>query len=212
MPRTVPQTPVDQDQDLAVEVVITNHMGAVEVKAAALLDTAEVHMVEAAIVVGLVAVEVDKEVDHMAEDNRIMEVEVNRPVVVAVVAMVSNNNTKVNKVAILDSLALSYGSGEEKVRDGVSFRDTQLGVNLFLYLVMASSCQKNVPNMLQATHDHIEGCGVFSQTGRWLLVWLVEEGAAGHSLSAWLRCLANSPPSRAFDEFTYHARPSSYTF
>jgi hypothetical protein len=54
-------------------------------------------------VVGTVARGVDK-VDRMAKDNRMEGAKANK----AVMAMVSNNNTKVNKVAIPDSLALSH--------------------------------------------------------------------------------------------------------
>jgi hypothetical protein len=107
MPRIVPQTLADQDQGSAVEVATANHMAAVEDKLAALQAMAEVHMVqvEAGIAAGLVAMEVDKEAHHMVEDNHTVEVEANK---VVVVAMVSNNNTKVNKVAILDNPALSW--------------------------------------------------------------------------------------------------------
>jgi hypothetical protein len=82
-------------------------MAAVEDKPAALQAMAEVHMaeVEAAMAAGMVAVEVDKEAHHMVEDNHTVEVEANKAVVVA---MVSNNNTKVNKVAILDNPTLSW--------------------------------------------------------------------------------------------------------
>jgi hypothetical protein len=110
MPRIVPQTLADQDQGSAVEVAeeaTTNHMAAVEDKPAALQAMAEVHMVqvEAGIAAGMAAVEVDKEAHHMEEDNHTVEVEANKAVVVA---MVSNNNTKVNKVAILGSPTLSW--------------------------------------------------------------------------------------------------------
>src|SRR3954453_2688964 len=93
MPRIVPQTLADQGQGSAVEVAeeaTTNHMVAVEDKPAALQAMAEVHMaeVEAAMAAGMVAVEVDKEVRHMVEDNHTVEVEANKAVVVA---MVSNN-------------------------------------------------------------------------------------------------------------------------
>jgi hypothetical protein len=102
MPRIVPQTLADQDQGSAVEVAeeaTTNHMAAEEDKPAALQAMAEVHMaqVEAGMAEGMVAVEVD---------NHTVEVEANK--VVVVVAMVSNNNTKVNKVAILDNPTLRW--------------------------------------------------------------------------------------------------------
>ena len=80
-------------------------MAAVEDQPAALLAMAEVHMVqvEATMAAGMVVVAAaDKEVHHMVEDNHTVEVGANKAVVV--VAMVSNNNTKVNKVAILDNL------------------------------------------------------------------------------------------------------------
>lgn len=110
MPRIVPQTLADQDQGSAVEVAeeaTTNHMAAVEDKPAALQAMAEAHMVqvEAGMAAGLVAMEVDKEAHHMVEDNHTVEVEANKAVVVA---MVSNNNTKVNKVAILGNPTLSW--------------------------------------------------------------------------------------------------------
>jgi hypothetical protein len=109
MLRIVPQTPADQDQGSAVEVVeeaTTHHMAAVEDQPAALQAMAEVHMaqVEAATAAGMVAVAADKEAHHMAEDNHTVEVAANKAVVVA---MVSNNNTKVSKVAILDNPTLS---------------------------------------------------------------------------------------------------------
>jgi hypothetical protein len=112
MRRIVPQTLADQDQGSAVEVAeeaTTNHMAAVEDKPAALQAMAEVHMVqvEAGMAAGMAAMEVDKEAHHMVEDNHTVEVEANKAVVV-VVAMVSNNNTKVNKVAILDNPTLSW--------------------------------------------------------------------------------------------------------
>lgn len=108
MPRIVPQTLADQDQGSAVEVATTNHMAVVEDKPAALQAMAEVHMaqVEAGMAAGMVAVVVDKEAHHMVEDNHTVEVEANKEVVV--VAMVSNNNTKVNKVAILDNPTLRW--------------------------------------------------------------------------------------------------------
>ena len=109
MPRIVPQTPADQDQDSAVEEEVTTSPTAVaaEGKAAVVLAMVEVRMVEveAAILAGTAAVVVGKEVDRMAEDNHTTEVEASKVVVVPV--MVSNNNTKVNKAAILDSCALS---------------------------------------------------------------------------------------------------------
>jgi hypothetical protein len=76
-------------------------MAAVEDQPAALLAMVEVHMVqvEAAMAAGMVVVVADKEAHHMVEDNHTVEVGANK--VVVVVAMVSNNNTKVNKVAIL---------------------------------------------------------------------------------------------------------------
>jgi hypothetical protein len=111
MPRIVPQTLADQDQGSAVEVAeeaTTNPMAAVEDKSAALQAMAEVHMVqvEAGMAAVMVAVEVDKEAHHMVGDNHTAEVQANKAVVVA--AMVSNNNTKVNKVAILGSPTLSW--------------------------------------------------------------------------------------------------------
>ena len=114
MLRIVRQTPADQDQGSAVEEeveeVTTNPTAAAEDKAVGLPAMAEalIMEVEAAMVAGTVGAVVDKEVGRMAEDNRTEEVEANKVVVVAV-AMVSNNNTKVNKVAILDSSALSCG-------------------------------------------------------------------------------------------------------
>src|SRR4051794_22059892 len=82
MPRIVPPTLADQDQGSAVEVAeeaTTNHMAAVEDKSAALQAMAEVYMaeVEATMAAGMVAVEVDKEAHHMAEDNHTVEVEAN---------------------------------------------------------------------------------------------------------------------------------------
>jgi len=136
----VQQTPADQDQGLAVEEeVTTNHMAAAEAKVEAPLAMAEVLIVEvaAAMGAGTVGPEVDKEVDRMAEDSH-TEVEANR----VVVAMVSNNNTKVNKVAILDSFTLACGVERRKRQDELSFRDTQFGVSLFVCLVVASSCQE----------------------------------------------------------------------
>jgi hypothetical protein len=81
-------------------------MAAVEDQPAALLAMAEVHMalVQAAMAAGMVVVAADKEAHHMVEDNHTVEVGANKAVVV--VAMVSNNNTKVNKVAILDNPTL----------------------------------------------------------------------------------------------------------
>jgi hypothetical protein len=114
MPRIVPQTLADQDQGSAVEVAeeaTTNHMAAVEDKPAALQAMAEVHMVQveagiaAGMAAGMAAVEVDKEAHHMEEDNHTVEVEANKAVVVA---MVSNNNPQVNKVAILGNPTLSW--------------------------------------------------------------------------------------------------------
>ena len=112
MPRIVPQTLADQGQGSAVEVAeeaTTHHMAAVEDQPAALQVMAEVHMaqVEAAMAAGMVVVAADKEAHHMVEDNHTVEVEVEANKAV-VVAMVSNNNTKVNKVAILDSPTLSW--------------------------------------------------------------------------------------------------------
>ena len=110
MPRIVPQTPADQDQDSAgEEEVTTNPTAAAGAKAAVVLAMVGVRMAgaEAAILAGTVAVVVGKEVDRMAEDNHTTEVEANKVVVVP--GMVSNNSTKVNKVAILDSCALGCG-------------------------------------------------------------------------------------------------------
>lgn len=113
----MPQIPEDQDPASADEVVqeaaTTNHMAAAEeVKAAAkvALPVMVVRMVEAeattvvVVVVGTVARGVDR-VGRMAKDNRTGEARANR--VGAAMAMVSNNNTKVNKVVILDSLVHS---------------------------------------------------------------------------------------------------------
>jgi hypothetical protein len=110
MPRIVRQTLADQDQGSAVEVAeeaTTHHMVAVEDQPPALQAMAEVHMVqvEAAMVAGMVVVAADKEAHHMVEDNHTVEVGANKAVVVA---MVSNNNTKVNKVAILDNSTLRW--------------------------------------------------------------------------------------------------------
>ena len=110
MPRIVPQTLADQDQGSAAEVVeeaTTHHMAAVEDQPAALQAMAEVHMVqvEAAMAADMVAVAADREAHHMAEDNHTVEVAANKAVVAA---MVSNNNTKVSKVAILDNSTLSW--------------------------------------------------------------------------------------------------------
>lgn len=87
MPRTVPPTPEDQDQDLAVEVaeeeVTTSHMVVV------------VHMVEGEATMVADTVAVDKEV--MPEVDRMAEVEANQATLAAMV---------INKVVILDSLGL----------------------------------------------------------------------------------------------------------
>jgi hypothetical protein len=105
-PRIAPQTLADQDQGSAVEVAeeaTTHHMAAVEDQSAAAPQAmAEVHMVqvEAAMAAGMAAVAADKVAHHMVEDNHMAEVGPHKAVVVA---MVSINNTKVNKVAILDN-------------------------------------------------------------------------------------------------------------
>ena len=82
-------------------------MVAVGDQPAALLAMAEVHMVqvEAAMAAGMAVVAADKEAHHMVEDNHTVVVGANKAVVVA---MVSNNNTKVNKVAILDNPTLRW--------------------------------------------------------------------------------------------------------
>jgi hypothetical protein len=97
MPRIEPPTPEVQVQDSAVEVVTTNPMVAAEDKAADPMARAAVVVManKAAMVAGTVAVAVDKEVDPL-------------PQAAVAVAMVNNSNTKVNKVAILDSLTLSW--------------------------------------------------------------------------------------------------------
>lgn len=89
MPRTVPPTLEDRDQDLAVEVaeeeVTTSHM------------VVAVHMVEREATMVADTVAVDKEVGLMPEVDRMAEVEANLATPAAMV---------INKVVILDSLGL----------------------------------------------------------------------------------------------------------